>query len=87
MTAVTTRPVEPPKLLSKQAIAELYMERPVNVIMLNAGLWFCRAIELEDSDLKLMEWPQAIIYIENAGYNGIRNLEAKLSAFNDFNRS
>lgn len=79
--------VQPPKLLSKQAIAELYMERPPQLMHWNAGLWFCRAVELEDSDLRLMEWPQASTYIENAGYSGITHLEAKLSAFNEFNRS
>jgi pimeloyl-ACP methyl ester carboxylesterase len=83
---VVIKAVDPPKFLSSQALTELYLERPVTLIAWSLGTWFCMAMQLQDPTLKKMEAPQALTYINNAGYAGLPHLEKRLESFNAFNR-
>ena len=84
--AVVCKAVDPPKFLSNQAITELYLERPTSLITWSLGTWFCMAMQIQDPTLKMMEAPQALTYINNAGYAGMSYLEARLASYNEFNK-
>ena len=83
---VTAKSVDPPKFLSAQAITELYLDRPTALITWGFGTWFCMATQIQDSTLRMMETPQALTYINNAGYAGMSHLESRLESFNEFNK-
>lgn len=70
--------------VSSQTILDLYLHRPVTLMMLSFGQWFCLGAPVKDEALKNLEYSQGVIYVSNAGYDTLPHLEARLSNFNTF---
>lgn len=77
----------PLRELSTKQLADLYLERPRAIVTMDLGAWFTLGTGLHDPDLARRGNQQhAIDHIQNAGYDCIPHLAAKLRAFNEFNK-
>jgi len=74
---------KPSESLDTFFIANYYLKRPVNIITMMMGEWFCRATGIDDPDLKTTAsaWSAKELILQR-GYNKISNLPELFDAFN-----